>query len=202
MTRRAPPLFPTPREVPSAPDAPPPRAPLHSDWAWRAPAWRDGTALAEGAARTGTTLVEGTRLFLEDDGLSVTIRRGCEIPPAVVIEAGPGIDGFVSLAVDLPPDGIAGLRRRHVVRAETRIDAPGAAEIFLRLNIRHGPNTERLTQPFPTVGPQVAEFDLFHSGLDEARVVAAWIDLIVTRPAPGTIVVGDLVMSRRPRAEV
>lgn len=201
---RAPRLFTMPRT--RRPDAGPrPEAPLHSDWAWQAPAWRPGAPLAEGEAGNWTDLLPGTRLCLGDESRRVLVRReqgASGVAAPLVIEAGGETGGFLSLAVDLPPDGIDGLGRHHILRVETRIEAPGAGEIFLRLNLRHGPNTERLNRGFPPSGRQVAEFDLFTSGLDGTPVEAGWVDLIVVRPAPGRIMVGDLVLSRRFRAEV
>ena len=182
-----------------------PEAPLHSDWAWRAPLWRSGATLAGDEVGNGAILLPGTRLFLEDETARARIRRGDEPGGAstpVALDLGNDPGSFLSLAVDLPAEGTDGLGRNHILRVETCIDAPAAGEVFLRLNLRHGPNSERLNRGFPSVGPQIAEFDLYKSGLDGTRVDAGWIDLIVVRPAPGRIVMGDLVLSRRLRAEV
>ena len=68
-----------------------------------------------------------------------------------------------------------------------------------RLNIRAGANTERQPQTIRPGQPETLEFDLFHAQFFEGAVEAAWIDLIITTPEPGRIVIRDLVLSRRPR---
>mgnify|MGYP006289767839 CR=1 FL=1 len=50
--------------------------------------------------------------------------------------------------------------------------------------------------------PQTVEFDLAYSRLNERRVERLWLDLIFERPAMNRIVLQDLAMSRRPRADL
>ena len=53
-------------------------------------------------------------------------------------------------------------------------------EIFARLNIKHGPNTEPIVRELPLHKADiVVEFDLAYSNLNEERVEKAWIDLIL-----------------------
>ena len=76
-------------------------------------------------------------------------------------------------------------------------------EIFARLNIRHGPNTEQMVQELPLNKSEVtAEFDLAYSNLNEKRVEKAWIDLIFEGPEMNQIMLRDLTFSRRPRAQL
>jgi hypothetical protein len=179
------------------------QAPLHADWVWRAPAW--AAPLSAAALRDGAEIAPGSKLFHDDPGARVALAGPLSAdaqPAALVLDIAAFAGSFLSLAVDLPPAALSGLRRRHIVQADTRIDAPGAEGAFVRLNLRHGPNTDRITQAILTGTAQIAEFELFHTDFDEARVTAAWIDLIVARPVAGRIVIADLIVARRPRAEV
>jgi hypothetical protein len=76
-------------------------------------------------------------------------------------------------------------------------------EIFARLNIKNGPNTEQIVRELDFSQDQtVVEFDLAYSNMNERRVEAAWIDLIFEGPEMNQIVLRDLTFSRRPRAQI
>jgi len=110
---------------------------------------------------------------------------------------------FLSLAIDLPDEAVKGLKLRHLVRLETVIETEKPVEIFARLNVRHGPNTEQVVRELPLHDPQVmVEFDLAYTKLNEKRVERAWVDLIFEGPQQNQIVLRDITFSRRPRAEL
>ena len=76
-------------------------------------------------------------------------------------------------------------------------------EIFARLNIRHGPNTEQIVRELPLHEENIrVEFDLAYSNLNEKRVERAWIDIIFEGPQMNQVVLRDLTFSRRPRASL
>lgn len=109
---------------------------------------------------------------------------------------------FLSLALDLPDGAVQGLTRSHLVRVDTIAELEKPLEIFVRLNIKHGPNTEQLVRELPLREEMVmAEFDLAYSNINEKRVERAWIDLIFENPQMSQVTVRDLTLSRRPRAE-
>ena len=58
---------------------------------------------------------------------------------------------FLSLVLDLPFEAVDGLTRRHLIRVDTIVEMEKPLEIFARLNIKHGPNTEQLVRELPTV---------------------------------------------------
>lgn len=191
--------------VPSLPQDPTlPALPLHTDWAWRPAPWASAGDLPAGAAPSGAGIALGAKLFHDDSSARIAlVRDGPDGPPfALAIDVAAFAGSFLSLALDLPGPGATGLKRRHILRAETLVEAPGTPEVYLRLNTRHGANTERLPLSIQPGRPQVAEFDLFHAPFFESAVDAVWIDLIFTRPSPGRIVIADLVLSRRPRPEI
>ncbi|GAA6180236.1 hypothetical protein NBRC116594_16740 [Shimia sp. NS0008-38b] len=109
---------------------------------------------------------------------------------------------FLSLVIDMPPEAVAGLRREHVVRMDTIVEMEKPLEIFARLNIRHGPNTEQIVRELPLKAEDIrVEFDLAYSNLNEKRVEKMWIDLIFEGPEMNQVVLRDVTFSRRPRAE-
>ena len=110
---------------------------------------------------------------------------------------------FLSLVVDLPKDGYDGLKRTHLIRLDMIVEMEKPIEIFARLNIKNGPNTEQMVRELDLSHPQtVAEFDMAYSNLNERRVEGAWIDLIFEGPEMNQVVLRDLTFSRRPRAQI
>ena len=76
-------------------------------------------------------------------------------------------------------------------------------EIFARLNVKNGPNTEQIVRELPLDGTDtMVEFDLAYTKLNEKRVDKLWLDLIFEGPQMNQVVLRDLTFSRRPRAEL
>lgn len=95
-----------------------------------------------------------------------------------------------------------GLKRRHLIRLDTIIELEKPIEIFIRLNIKHGPNTEQLVRELPLHEDEImVEFDLAYSQLNEKRVERAWIDLIFENPQMSQVTIRDLTFCRYPRVE-
>ena len=109
---------------------------------------------------------------------------------------------FLSLLLDLPEQAMMGLQRRHLIRLDTIIELEKPIEIFIRLNIKHGPNTEQLVRELPLHEDEIAvEFDLAYSNINEKRVERAWVDLIFENPQMSQVIIRDLTFCRHPRAE-
>jgi hypothetical protein len=110
---------------------------------------------------------------------------------------------YLSLAIDLPESATRGLRRKHLIRVDTIVEMEKPLEIFARLNIRHGPNTEQIVRALPLHEDEVrVEFDLAYTKLNEKRVDRMWLDLIFENPGMNEVILRDLTFSRRPRAEL
>src|SRR5690606_29488223 len=110
---------------------------------------------------------------------------------------------FLSLAVDLPDAAVDGLRRTHVLRMDVIVEMEQPLEIFARLNIRHGPNTEQIVRELPLSEAHIrAEFDLAYANLNEKRIESAWVDIIFEGPEMNQVNLRDLTFSRRPRANL
>ena len=110
---------------------------------------------------------------------------------------------FLSLVLALPDAAVQGLQRRHLIRVDTILELEKPLEIFVRLNIMHGPNTEQLVRELPLHEENIAvEFDLAYSNINEKRVERAWIDLIFDNPQMSQVTLRDLTLCRHPRAEL
>ncbi len=182
--------------------------PLHVDWAWRPQLWRGpifppGKAAAETKARFG----DEATLFHDCRISELTVRqirnsRESDLAPFGLRMDVFKFDGsFLSLAVQMPDEAVRGLERRHVIRVTTVVETEKPLEIFVRLNVRHGPNTEQIVRELPLGADEVmVEFDLAYTKLNEKRVDSAWVDLIFERPEMNQIILRDITFSRRPRA--
>lgn len=96
-----------------------------------------------------------------------------------------------------------GLQRRHIVRVNTVIETEKLLEVFSRLNIKHGPNTEQLVLELPLGQEDVmVEFDLGYFDINEKRVERMWLDLIFEGPEMNQITMSDITFCRYPRAEL
>ncbi|WP_149589716.1 DUF6478 family protein [Tabrizicola flagellatus] len=187
-----------------------PQMPLGTDWSWRPDLWR--VVLAEpGAVASGerTALGEGLALYHDCPLGEVVVRQVRNQAPEDRAPYGLALDvfgfrgSFLSLALNLPAAAVEGLRARHLVRAELVIDSDRPVKAYARLNIRHGPNLAQPVSALPEAGREkLAEFDLAYADLNDRRIERAWLDLIVNEAAMTRIVIRDVVVSRRPRAEL
>lgn len=184
--------------------------PLHCDWAYRPELWRGplpvpGYAAVETKARIGNE----ASLFHDCQISEITFRqvrntRADDLAPFAARFDVFRFDGsFLSLAIDLPSESVIDLKRRHVIRLALSVETEKPLEIFGRLNVKHGPNTEQFVREFPTEGHEpFVEFDLGFSELNEKRIERMWLDLIFEDPEMNQILIRDLTFTRRPRAEV
>lgn len=184
--------------------------PLHSDWAWRPQLWR-GPIFPPGkaAAETKDSFGDEVTLFHDCRISELTVRqirntRESDLAPFGLRMDVFNFDGsFLSLVIDLPDSAARGLLRKHIIRMSTIIETEKPVEIFARLNVRHGPNTEQLVRELSLTQNEVTvEFDLAYTKLNEKRVESAWIDLIFEGPSMNQVILRDVTFSRRPRAEL
>lgn len=182
--------------------------PHGTDWAWRPNLWR-GRLPASGQAtvRSATMLDDEVQLFHDCPRAELILRqlrntREADLAPfGLRMEVFNFDGGFLSVAINLPPEALTDLTRQHVIRLDTTIECERPLEIFARLNIQHGPNTEQLLRGLPLDQAATAvEFDLVDSELNEKRLDKAWVDLIVESPAMNQVVIRDITFSRHLRA--
>ena len=185
-----------------------------TDWAWRPRLWRGPLASKGLAAVESRTMIGEEATVFHDCRISeLTLRqvrnaRDSDLAPFGLRMDVFRFDGsFLSLAIDLPREACEGLRRRHLIRLDALVEMEKPLEIFARLNVRHGPNTEQIVRELPLGGAGgsqgvFVEFDLAYSKLNERRVEAMWVDLIFEGPEMNQVTLRDLTLARHPRAEL
>lgn len=187
------------------------RHPLGTDRSWRPEVWN--TRLTRGAmaaAQNGAPLGAELKVFHDCAESELTLRqirntRAEDLAPFGLRMDVFRFDGsFLSFALDLPQMMIDGLRLSHLVRLDLRVELEKPLEMFARLNVKHGPNTEQIVREIPLRGTVETwvEFDLAYTKMNEKRIESAWIDLIFEGPQMNQVILRDLNLSRHPRAEI
>ena len=184
--------------------------PLMADWAWRPEIWRSPvTPSGMAGVANGANFGNEAKVFHDCPLRELTVRQTRNKGEADLASYGYrmevfGFEGsFLSLAIDLPNEAIEGLTLGHVIRLDTVVEMERPTKIFARLNVLHGPNTEQIVRELPLDSEEVmVEFDLAYSNMNEKRVERAWIDLIFEGPQMNQIVLRDVTISRRPRAQI
>ncbi|MEM6886715.1 MAG: DUF6478 family protein [Pseudomonadota bacterium] len=182
--------------------------PHNCDWSWRPDIWR--TRLNERghtSVESGLRLDAGVALFHDCDLHQMSLRQVRNHHPEDLAAYGLSLDvfefegSFLSLAIDMPAAAMLSLRHDHVIRVGTIVEMERLLEIFVRLNIRQGPNTEQMVREVAFEEDEaMVEFDLALSNLNAHRIEKAWIDLIFENPQMNAVTLRDLTFARFPRA--
>ena len=185
-------------------------APPGSDWVWRPGAFHAPRPIVQTARVVpGHGLGDGLAVFHDCPALDIRLSLlppdgQPDAPPhGFAIEVGQFTGSYLSLVADLPAAAARGLSRRNIVSVRANLQVTGPTDVFVRLNLRHGPNTETLVRQ-TTAGIQDTrtDFDLATVAFRADQVESAWVDLIVSRPAGIRLALRDLVVSHRLRAEL
>jgi hypothetical protein len=180
-------------------------------WRWRPAAWQHRLGdLALGPLPSGTRLAPDLRLFFESGAgvecfqIAADHRSGPGPggAPAWALALDPGDfdGGYLSLVVEWPAAGLAGLGRSDVIEVAAIFDPAPPAGTFLRLNIRHGPNLTQVTEAVTANG--AVGFDLAYQAINDRQITETWLDLIVEAPPPRRLILRDLTVTRSPRAAI
>ena len=184
--------------------------PYDADWSWRPELWC-GPLAVPGIAAVDTKSMLGREVTLFHDCAKseLTLRQLRNTREDDLAAYGLRLDVFrfdgsyLSMVIDLPEDSAKGLKKRHLLRMDTIVEMEKPLEIFARLNVKHGPNTEQIVRELPLHEEEVmVEFDLAYTKLNEKRVERMWVDLIFEGPEMNQIILRDVTFSRRPRAEL
>jgi hypothetical protein len=186
------------------------RKPTGSDWAWRPELWKGQIPLPGMSSVAGRTQIsEGSTIFHDCRRSELTVRQIRNTREEDVAPFGFRMDvfrfdgSFLSLVLDLPPEAVQGLKLRHLIRVDVIVEMEKPLEIFARLNIKHGPNVEQIVRELPLNEEEVmVEFDLAYTKVNEKRIEKLWLDLIFEGPEMNQIILRDVTVSRRPRAEL
>lgn len=184
--------------------------PLYTDWSYRPELWRGPISpLGMVAVESKTEYGGEVKVFHDCRITELTLRqirntRESDLAPYGLRMDVFRFDGsFLSLVVELPDSAVKGLEKRHLVRLTTVVEVEKPLEIFARLNIKHGPNVEQIVRELPLGSDEVmVEFDLAYTKLNEKRVERMWLDLIFEGAEMNQIVLRDVALTRRPRAEI
>ena len=186
------------------------QTPLHADWSYRPELWR-GPISPPGIVAINSKSPIGDEVTMYHDCRisELTVRQIRNTREEDLAPFGLRMDvfrfdgSFLSLVIKLTDSAVQGLKRRHLLRLTTTIEMEKELEIFARLNIKHGPNSEQVVRELSNAqGETVVEFDLAYTNLNEKRIERAWLDLIFEAPEMNQIILRDVTLTRRPRAEV
>lgn len=186
------------------------RLPPQTDWSHRPEVWTGPvTPFGVAAAPSKTRLGTETTLFHDCKISEMSLRqirntRGADLAPFGLRMDVFNFDGsFLSLVVETPKSAMVGLRKSHVIRLDLQVSSEKPLEIFARLNIKHGPNTEQVVRELDLFAEDIwVEFDLAYTRFNENRAERMWIDLIFEGPSMNQITLYDFTLSRRPRAQL
>lgn len=190
--------------------------PLYTDWSYRPELWRlPISPIGIAAAKTKSTFGEEVMLFHDCRSSELTVRQVRNTRESDLAPFGLRMDvfrfdgSFLSLVIELPQSSVEGLKRRHLLRMSTVVEMEKKLEIFARMNIKHGPNTEQLVRELPMGeldddgrAEIELDFDLAYTNMNEKRVERLWIDLVIENPEMSQVILRDVTFSRRPRAEI
>ncbi|MDB9943709.1 DUF6478 family protein [Octadecabacter sp.] len=184
--------------------------PAGTDWSWGPQLWRGALPFKGLSAVVSKTMLGDEVTVFHDCQISeLTLRQLRNYREADLTPFGLRMDvfrfdgSFLSLVLNMPQSACEGLLRRHLLRMEVIVEVEKPLEIFARLNVRHGPNTEQIVRELPLSDDKITvEFDLAYTKLNEKRVEAMWIDLIFEGPEMNQVTLRGLTFSRNPRAEL
>ena len=186
------------------------RKPPRTEWAHRPQAWA-GPVYPSGIAAVETKQKIGSEVTIFHDCAQTElsfrqVRNTNEddfAPFGLRMDVFNFDGSFLSLAIEMPKAAVEGLRRTHLLRLDMIVDSERPQEMFARLNIRHGPNTEQVVRELDMAQRNIwVEFDMYYTQFDEARGDSMWIDLIFEGPSMNQVTIRDVTMIRRPRASI
>ncbi|MCG7629608.1 DUF6478 family protein [Epibacterium sp. MM17-32] len=184
--------------------------PHGTDWSWRPELWRGPLpVVGVSSVPSKTRLGHEIQMFHDCAISELTLRQLRNTREEDLAPFGLRMDvfqfdgSFLSLVIDLPAEATRGLTRQHLVRMDCIVESEKPIEIFARLNIKHGPNTEQLVRELPPGEKNMTvEYDLAYSRLNEKRIEKAWLDLIFEAPDLNQVVLRDVTFARFRRANL
>jgi Family of unknown function (DUF6478) len=186
------------------------RRPDQCDWAWRPDPWCVPSGdLGIVAAPSPCNLSEHVTLFHDCAQSEICLRQFRNALPGAASGYGNQIDvyrfdgSFLSLVLTLPDGAFRRISRNHFFTLRSEMTRENPIEVYARLNVQHGPNTEQIVRQLEFNDDRgLAEFDLAYSNINEKRVEKIWIDLIFDNPAMNQVTLHDLTLTRAPRADL
>lgn len=150
----------------------------------------------------GTALAEGVTLHHDITPPELIVRQdqGVDGQFPLILEVWRGAGSFLSLSIALPEVEAMAVTRDDLIRLSYKLELEQQCEVFGRLNLSHGPNTEQVVRALDLQpGKDWLEFDVHYTAFDPDRTREIWIDLIFNTRPLNRIVIHDLMISRRGR---
>jgi len=152
-----------------------------------------------------TRLSRDVSAFTDDPDAVVSLRQiatgdSADQPFSVILDIERLGGTFFSLAIGLGEQAARSFTKNDLIGVHIDIGFEHPTTPLVRLNLRSGPNTERITRPFEPGKP--VDFDLFYLEFDTARMSDAWVDIILSPQSNTRITLKDIAITRRPRAEI
>ena len=192
---------------------------VRATWLWRPPPW-DQDKTRHLRAVSGTQLSTETALFFDTDPEPAPQKAEPETAIPVAQQPRPSKEApdsgarssvhldlsayrgrFVSCAIDMPEAILPELSEQRILQVDTAIETDLGRDLFVRLNMKQGPNL--LQETWAAVrgaGAVHADFDLDHIQQGTRPISQCWIDLIFDAPGGTQILLHDVVFSLRRRA--
>ncbi|WP_208349956.1 DUF6478 family protein [Pseudaestuariivita rosea] len=182
----------------------------NSDWIWRPELWRGPIpGVDQVGVVSGTNLGDHLHLYHDCKAPEIITRQlrnhdgQGHAPFGLRLDIFQMTGDYLSLVVQLPKVLADQFNKDNIIRLDLSGKYERTLPVLLRLNIRHGPNTEQVSQYYDASSATVsAEFDVSHLKINHHRVEAMWVDIIFTDPSLNEITIYDLVFTRHPRAEL
>jgi len=188
--------------------------PPGTDWRWR-PSFLSALITPGGIAapQSGEKLGEEAAVWHDCTSSALILRQMPNRSPADLAPYGLQLEtlgfsgGYLSVAINLPPESLDGLTRSHIVRLDVALSVERPMSIYARLNIGHGPNTDESLRHLGDLVPgrvlsRAIEFDLHYLEINEKRLERMWLDLIFESPQMNSVRIRDLFFSRHLRADM
>lgn len=184
--------------------------PSDVDWSWRPDSFRGELPTSgQSSVQTRTKIGHELTVFHDCPDAQVTVRqfrntREEDLAPfAVRLDVFEFNGSFLSFSLDLPQDVTQDISPKHLIRMDCIVETESPLEIFARLNLTHGPNTENVVRQLPMDGVHnTIEFDLGYVDFNPVRTEKLWVDLIFEQSQMNQITIRDLTFSRYPRSEM
>jgi len=179
--------------------------PSRTNWTWQpdlalVPDTRAGESIG-----SDTAVSTDLRLFrdgtLAEIGLQQNVGTGGR--PGITTEIYEFDGSYISFAVALPTEAMVGLRSSDLFRVEIDLEIERPVELSVRLNLRHGPNTEQIVRRIDiSKGERMIEFDISYTAFNPERSRDIWIDIIFDHPRMNRIGIRDVQILRRGRSDI
>jgi len=181
----------------------------NADWAWRPEVFfQKGCVAPQINPASGVGVGSNISLHHNASACSMILKQVTTLkstslaPFDIALEVFDFDGSFLSLSLDLPETAMHSLSNQNIFEMEFRLTSEQQLPIFARINVKHGPNVEEQIKELSHQHENfTVEFDLGYMDLNEHRLEKVWIDLIFDDAQMNRIVLHDLTVCRRLRAQ-